>query len=115
MHVRSNPADSSTRGRYPRANSRREPQLEALESRWLLSIVRPDHVVVVIEEDRAANAIGDVANMPYFNQLAATGLVYNNSHSIGRPSRLDYLALFSGSTQGVTDNFAQYPLFTTPN
>jgi hypothetical protein len=77
-------------------------------------IVRPDHIVVVIEEDRAANALGD-PNMPYFNQLAGTGLVYANSHGVARPSRPDYLALFSGSTQGVTDNYTAYPLFSGPN
>jgi peptidoglycan/xylan/chitin deacetylase (PgdA/CDA1 family) len=97
--------------------------IEPLETRELLSaaaptspapIVRPDHIVVVIEEDRAANALGD-PDMPYFNQLAANGLTYTNSHSVGRPSRLDYLALFSGSTQGVTDNYTDYPLFVGDN
>lgn len=67
-------------------------------------IVRPDHIVVVIEEDRASDAIGDIANMPYFNQLAASGLVYANSHGVAHPSLPDYLALYSGSTQGITDN-----------
>jgi hypothetical protein len=85
--------------------------LERLESRHLLSaapIVRPDHVVVVIEEDRAADAIGDTSHMPYFNQLAAGGLVYTDSHGVAHPSLPDYLALYSGSTQGVTDNGSGY-------
>lgn len=67
-------------------------------------IVRPDHIVIVIEEDRASNAIGDLAHMPYFNQLAASGLVYANSHGVGHPSLPNYLTLYSGSTQGLTDN-----------
>ncbi len=67
-------------------------------------IVRPDHIVIVIEEDRASNAIGDLAHMPYFNQLAASGLVYANAHGVGHPSLPNYLALYSGSTQGITDN-----------
>src|SRR5258706_15707462 len=77
-------------------------------------IVRPDHIVVVIEEDRASGAIGDVAHMPYFNQLASSGLVYSNSHGIGHPSLPNYLALYSGSTQGKTDNGNGYT-FTGPN
>jgi hypothetical protein len=69
------------------------------------TIKTPAHIVVVIEEDRATNAIGD-SNMPYFNQLAATGLVYGNSHAENTPAQqgeMDYLALYSGDTQGVTD------------
>ena len=76
----------------------------------------PDHVVVVIEEDRAANAIGD-PNMPYFNQLASSGLLYTDSHGVNPSSQegeQDYLALYSGSTQGVTDNGRGYS-FAGPN
>jgi hypothetical protein len=78
------------------------------------AIVRPDHIVVVIEEDRASGAIGDTAHMPYFNQLAASGLVYSNSHGVAHPSLPDYLALYSGSTQGITDNGNNHT-FTAPN
>jgi hypothetical protein len=77
-------------------------------------ILRPDHIVVVIEEDRASDAIGDMAHMPYFNQLAAAGLVYTNSHGVAHPSLPDYLALYSGSTQGITDNGNNHT-FTAPN
>ncbi len=80
------------------------------------SIVRPSHVVVVMEEDHAANAIGNVAvapysDMPYFNQLAATGLVYANSHGLNTPDldgEMNYLAMYSGSTQGVIDDGGHY-------
>src|SRR5262249_17760587 len=79
-------------------------------------VLRPDHIVVVIEEDRAANAIGD-PNMPYFNQLAASGLLYSDSQGVNPSSQegeQDYLALYSGSTQGVTDNARGYS-FSGPN
>src|SRR4051812_1365517 len=91
--------------------------VEPLENRRLLSVslVRPDHIVVLIEEDRTAHAIGDLVEMPYFNQVASSGLVYGDSQSVGHPSRLNYLGLFSGSTQGVTDNFERLPLFDGPN
>lgn len=75
--------------------------------------LRPDHIVVVVEEDRASAALGD-PNMPYFNQLAQSGLVYSNSHGISHPSVPNYLALYSGSTQGVTDNWPGYN-FSGPN
>jgi hypothetical protein len=89
--------------------------VEALDRRDLLSgttptggpIITPAHVVIVVEEDRFANAIGDTSDMPYLNQLAASGLAYSNSHGLNTSSQdgeMSYLGLFSGSTQGVTDN-----------
>ena len=78
------------------------------------AVLRPDHIVVVIEEDRAAGAIGDRTHMPYFNQLADTGLVFTNSHGVGHPSEPNYYALYSGSTQGVTDNSTSHT-FSGPN
>ena len=80
------------------------------------SIVRPDHIVVLIEEDRAANALGD-SNLPYFNQLAASGLVFSNSQGLNTSAQLgemNYLAIFSGSTQGVVDDSSGYS-FAGPN
>ena len=117
----------STRRRAQSASSSRRSRLdnacrsavgihfEPLEGRQLLSattssgtpLITPSHVVVVVEEDRFAGAIGDNANMPYVNQLASTGLVYGNSHGLNSTSQegeMNYLALYSGSTQGVTDN-----------
>lgn len=97
--------------------------VESLEARQMLStssggpILAPSHVVIVVEEDRAANAIGDTTNMPYFNQLASTGLVYSNSHGLNTSSQegeMSYLGLFSGSTQGVTDDSYHGP-FSGPN
>jgi hypothetical protein len=79
-------------------------------------VATPSHVVIVMEEDRFANAIGDTTNMPYTNQLASTGLVYSNAHGLDTPAQegqMDYLALYSGSTQGVTSNSYSGPFSGT--
>src|SRR4051794_27704403 len=86
--------------------------VESLECRQMLSVVRPDHVVIVMEQDRASDAIGNPI-MPYFNQLAGGGLVFTDSHGVAHPSQPNLLALFSGSTQGVTTNNQGYS-FNTP-
>jgi hypothetical protein len=77
-------------------------------------IVRPDHIVIVIDEDRACNAIGDLVNMPFYNELAATGLVYTDSHGVAHPASPNYLALYSGSMQGIADNGNNHT-FSAPN
>ena len=75
---------------------------------------RPDHIVIVIEENHSYSQIIDSPEAPYLNKLAAQGAVFTQSFGTTYPSQPNYLALFSGSTQGITDNSC--PLtFTTPN
>ena len=75
---------------------------------------RPDHIVMVIEENHSYSQIIDSPNAPYINQLAAQGAVFTQSFGITHPSQLNYLALFSGSTQGISKNSCPHS-FTTPN
>jgi acid phosphatase len=63
----------------------------------------PDHVLVVVFENKAASSITS-ADAPYLTSLAQRGATLTNSHGVGHPSQPNYLALFSGSTQGITDD-----------
>lgn len=66
---------------------------------------RPDHVVVVIEENRSFMQIMDMHNHDsYIHALAKRGMLFTNSYGVTHPSQPNYLALFSGSTQGITNN-----------
>ncbi|MEE1787357.1 alkaline phosphatase family protein [Streptomyces sp. SP17BM10] len=68
-------------------------------------VPRPDHVVVVVEENKSyADVIGNAADAPYINALAAQGASFSQSYAVAHPSQPNYLALFSGSVQGVTDD-----------
>jgi acid phosphatase len=59
---------------------------------------------VVIEENRSyGDVVGD-SSAPYLNSLAAQGANFTQSFAITHPSEPNYLALFSGSTQGLTDD-----------
>jgi hypothetical protein len=75
---------------------------------------RPDHIVIVIEENHSYSQIIDSPDAPYINRLAAQGALFTQSFGITHPSQPNYLALFSGSTQTVTDNSCPHT-FTTPN
>ena len=71
---------------------------------------RPDHVVVVFMENRAyAHIIGNMA-APYINTLANRGALFAQSYGITHPSQPNYLAFFSGSTQGIADNGCPHTL-----
>lgn len=68
------------------------------------SIPRPDHVVVVMEENHSYSEIIGNADAPYINSLAQSGALFTNSFGVEHPSQPNYLDLFSGSNQGVTDD-----------
>ena len=74
----------------------------------------PDHVVVVVFENTAETSIIGNSSAPYFNQLAAGGANFTDSHAITHPSEPNYLDLFSGSNQGVTDDSCPHT-FSTAN
>lgn len=66
---------------------------------------RPDHVMVVIEENRGYSQIMNMRNSnSYIHALARRGALFTQSYGITHPSQPNYLALFSGSTQGITNN-----------
>lgn len=67
-------------------------------------VPRPDHVVVVMMENHSyANIIGS-SSAPYINSLASSGATFTHSFAVTHPSEPNYLALFSGSTQGLTSD-----------
>ncbi|MER8101607.1 alkaline phosphatase family protein [Kitasatospora sp. NPDC094016] len=64
----------------------------------------PDHIVVVVMENHAYNQVVGSSSAPYLNSLATGGANLTQSFGITHPSQPNYYALFSGSTQGVTDD-----------
>ena len=75
---------------------------------------RPDHVVIVVEENRAySRIIGNMA-APFINTLANRGALFTQSYGVAHPSQPNYLALFAGSTMGVVDNACPFT-FKTEN
>jgi hypothetical protein len=105
---------SPVRRRPPTALSFR-PTLEGLESRLVLSVPTPDHVVVVIEENHAYSQIIGSSTAPYINSLAQQGASFTQSFALSHPSQPNYLQLFSGSNQGVTTDNCISSLFSAAN
>ena len=65
---------------------------------------RPDHIVVVIFENRHRSSVTGSGQAPYLKKLAAKGANMTHSYGVTHPSQPNYLALFSGSTRGVKSN-----------
>ncbi len=80
--------------------------------------VTPSHTVICILENRAYNSIVGNPQAPYINSLlsnAHTALL-TNSYGLTHPSQPNYLMLYSGTNQGITNNNIPPNLpFTTLN
>jgi acid phosphatase len=70
----------------------------------LAQVPKPAHVVVVIEENHGYSQIIGSSQAPYINTLATQGALFTKSYAVSHPSEPNYLALFSGSTQGIVDD-----------
>ncbi len=102
-------------GRRPLAAPAR-PVVEELESRLVpSSLPTPDHVVMVIEENHAYSQIIGASTAPYINSLAQQGALFTQSFAIEHPSQPNYLDIFSGSNQGVTNDTCLTSLKSTAN
>jgi phosphatidylinositol-3-phosphatase len=59
-------------------------------------------VTIVLMENKDYDRVIGNSQAPYLNEtLVPQGVLLRNSHAIGHPSEPNYLALFSGSTQGI--------------
>jgi hypothetical protein len=80
----------------------------AIPAAWAEARLRPlpklDHVVVVVLENQSYADIIDGGKAPFIAQLAKRGANFTHAFGIAHPSQPNYIALFSGSTQGIADN-----------
>lgn len=94
---------------YPHGTA---PTVEATAS----TIPAPAHIVVVMEENHSySDIIGNTSNAPYFNSLAAQGALLTSSHAVTHPSEPNYMALFAGSTFGLSADTCPVSEGTTAN
>src|SRR5215208_2786016 len=77
---------------------------------------RYDHVVIVIEENKAYNTIIGSANAPYINKLANEGTLFTQFYALPHTSAPNYGELFAGYHNNIPDNgIAPGIPLTTPN
>src|SRR5438270_7774280 len=67
-------------------------------------VPRPDHVVIVIEENHSYSEIIGSSAAPYINSLAAQGALFTQSYAITHPTQPNYLDYFSRYNQALTAN-----------
>jgi hypothetical protein len=79
-------------------------QARATREPLAAAVPRPDHVVIAIFENKNYTSIIGSGNAPYINSLAAQGAAFTNSFGLTHPSQPNYIGLFSGSLQGVSDD-----------
>jgi len=82
------------------------------------SFPKPDHVIIVMEENHGFDQIIGSSSAPYINQLAEEGALMVESHGLEHPSQPNYIGLFCGDLMGVRNSSCLYKKirnYTTPN
>lgn len=79
------------------------------------AVPHPDHVLLVVFENKAYQQVIGTAAAPYLTSLAHTGANFVDAHGERHPSQPDYIALLSGSTHGVTDDSCPQNFGDQPN
>jgi len=74
-----------------------------------------DHILIVVEENHSKKQIAGNSSAPYMNSLMKQGANFTNYHALEHPSQPNYLEIFSGSNQGVTNNKVPDSKFRTDN
>jgi phosphatidylinositol-3-phosphatase len=69
-----------------------------------VAVPRPRRVVVVILENHSYTDVIGNPEARYINTLGRSGALFTSSYGVSHPSEPNYLALFSGSTHGVTSD-----------
>jgi hypothetical protein len=113
--VESGASGSTTSGSTtPGAPSSEAPASGTARPSPSAAVPRFDHIVVVVLENHAYSQLVDRSSAPYLNSLADRGAVLTRSYALTHPSQPNYLAMFSGSTQGLTGNSCPHH-YTGPN
>jgi phosphatidylinositol-3-phosphatase len=79
------------------------------------AIPTPAHIVIVVEENHSSDNVIGNKSAPFMNQLAAGGALMTQSYAETHPSEPNYLAMFSGSTMGLTSDACPVDAGAAPN
>lgn len=79
------------------------------------SLPTPGHIVIVVEENHSNSGVIGNKSAPYMNWLAANGTLMTQSFAVAHPSEPNYLALFAGSTFGLTSDACPVDAGAAPN
>lgn len=91
------------------------PSTAASSTASATAVPKPDHTVVVVFENKQRSDVLGSGAAPYLDSLARTGADMQQSFGNVHPSQPNYLAMFSGSLQGVTSNDCPQDLGPVPN
>jgi phosphatidylinositol-3-phosphatase len=79
-----------------------------------VALPHPAHTVIVVMENHGYGQVIGSPDAPFISSLAQRGALFTSAHAVTHPSEPNYLALFSGGTQGVSDDSCPHQ-FSAPN
>jgi phosphatidylinositol-3-phosphatase len=65
---------------------------------------QPDHIVVIVMENKEYDSVIGSSSAPYINRLATHNVLLTHEYAVSHPSLPNYLALTGGSTFGISSD-----------
>ncbi len=87
----------------PGSNAATSKKISATSPCGIAGTAHYSHVIWIMLENVGYSVVGS-PSAPYFNQLSSRCGLATNDYAISHPSLPNYIALTSGSTQGVSDD-----------
>lgn len=81
-----------------------QTQVPTEETMGLAQVPNFNHIVIIVLENQYLQDVIGSTQMPRLNALADKNILLTNYLAVAHPSLPNYLAMISGSTQGVLDN-----------
>jgi acid phosphatase len=88
----------------PAAPASASPTPQPLQSSGATQSLHLDHVFVIMDENKSYSQIVGSPDAPYINGLIKRYALATNYSALFHPSLPNYIALTSGSNQGITDD-----------
>jgi hypothetical protein len=88
---------------------------EKAAAKAVTPLPRPDHIVIVVLENKRYDAVVGHPRTPWVTSLAKRWANMTRFYAETHPSQPNYVALFSGSPQGIIDNNCPHDLGARPN
>jgi hypothetical protein len=80
-----------------------------------VELPRPEHIVIVFEENKGYADIIGSPNAPYLNSLVKQGALLTGYYALHHPSQPNYLEFFSGNKQGICNDTCATSQFLAPS
>jgi hypothetical protein len=99
-----NDAPALTGSNTPMVENSSTPAATGTTQEIAVSVPDFQHIILIVLENKGYSSVIGNKNAPYLTELAQQNVLMTDYYAVSHPSLPNYIALMSGSTQGITSD-----------